>query len=704
MTRIAPDQEWWTAEEIAASGLPDLPASKRGVNTLAERQNWRADPVFARRRQGRGGGWEYSWKLFPLAAQTRLLKQADPARPEEGLGDRDEAWRWFEELPEAAKTKARERLEVIRKVEALEPTLSRYLAVHQIASLEGIAARTIWNWLGRVEGLRADDRLPHLAPRHRAVKRQVERLAYDPEFFDWLKSDYLRPAGPSFSSCYRRAVRQAQKHGWAWLPERTMRRRFDELVSMPTQELARKGIEALKRLYPAQTRDKTALRAMEVVNADFHKFDVFVRWPGETRPVRPQMVAFQDVYSGRILSWRLDLTANSTAVMLAAGDMIEDWGLPEHVVLDNGREFAAKLITGGTPNRFRGKVREEDIPGLLVALGCQIHWTTPYSGQSKPVERAFRDMCDAIAKDPRFDGAWTGNRPDAKPEDYGRHAVPLEKFLQVVAEGIEEHNLRQGRRSEVAWGRSFAEVFAESYEQSPIRKATEAQRRLWLLGAEGLRAQSRTGLVKFMGNEYWAAWMHDIAGQRVIARFDPADLHAGIHVYGADNAYLGHAPCKLKGGFLSIEDARAHSRARNEWIKAERRALAAHRKLTARELGADLDALPGTETAPIEAKVVRPVFDRRPRPQPAPAPDPALESAQAAVIADLDARRRRDQQPQASETERERFARALELQGRITSGEPLAPEQERWLRMYSSTSEFRAQRMLFEEFGEAYLG
>ena len=67
------------------------------------------------------------------------------------------------------------------------------------------------------------------------------------------------------------------------------------------------------------------------------------------------------------------------------------------------------------------------------------------------------------------------------------------EFLTVLAEGIEEHNTRQGRRSEVAWGRSFAEVFEESYAIAPIRKATEAQRRLWLMGAERLSADKGLG-------------------------------------------------------------------------------------------------------------------------------------------------------------------------------------------------------------------
>jgi hypothetical protein len=254
------------------------------------------------------------------------------------------------------------------------------------------------------------------------------------------------------------------------------------------------------------------------------------------------------------------------------------------------REFAAKSITGGAATRYRFKLRDDDPLGLFAVIGCQIVWATPYSGQSKPIERALRDMCDAIARDPQLDGAWTGSRPDAKPEDYGSRAVPLEEFTRVVAQGIEEHNTRQGRRSEVACGRSFAEVFDASYAVAPIRKATAAQRRLWLMGAEGLRADSR-GEVRLMENRYWAPWMAGIAGERVIVRLDPADLHAGVHVYSADNRYLGAAECRHKGGFPSGEDARIRARARAEWMRAENRAAAAHRKLTARELGLDLDAL-----------------------------------------------------------------------------------------------------------------
>lgn len=705
MTELTPEQEWWTASEIADAKLPHLPATRKGVELLAKRNNWRCYPHLARRRSGRGGGWEYSWRLFPSMAQRKLLVAITQAsQPTSSVEmDRDEAWDWFDRMPDAVKTEAHARLLILQKVEALEPALGKNAAVNAIASIEKPSPRTIWNWFSMVEFVREDDRLPYLAPRHRAAKRKDTKKDMSPEFFDLLKSDYLRSSGPSFSTAYRRATRAAEANGWTYLPEATVRRRFKATVSRETQILARKGVDALKRFYPAQTRDKTALHAMEAVNADFHKFDVFVRWPlmpGEDKPYigRPQMVAFQDIFSGRILAWRVDQTPNAEAVRLVAGDMLDDYGIPEHILLDNGREFAAKALTGGSPTRYRFKVREDDLPGLFTALGCKIHWATPYSGQSKPIERAFRDMCDNIAKDPRFDGAYTGNRPDAKPEDYGSRAINLDEFLSVLSEGIEEHNMREGRRSEVAFGRSFAEVFDASYAEAPIKKATEAQRRLWLMGAEGLRGDSKSGQLRFLGNEYWSPWMSEIAGSRVIARFDPAALWDGLHVYSSENEYLGLAQCKLKSGFFDIEEARAHSKARRAWLNAEKTALAAHRRLKASEIGDVLNRIDAPATPDkVEAKVVRPVF-RKPDPEPKAKPQPDVDEAQASIVADL-ASRRPVKEPE--ESARERFKRALDLERKQQEGGEITKDQQRWLSSYQNTPEYAAERLLWEDFGDA---
>lgn len=710
MTERSPRQEWWSAGEIADAALPDLPPTRQGVEKLIKRQGWRESGQ-ARKREGRGGGWEYHWSLFPVRARRVILPPLESDAKGAARAGRDEAWAWFEGLPAPVQEKARVRLDAIQRVEALVGHGdAKQRAVHLVGNALDIPARTIWAWFALIDGVRVDDRLPYLAPRHRAATARAAQVHADPDWWNTLKSDYLRPAKRSFAVCYRSACKVAEAKGWVTLPERTARRRFEDEVSRFTITLCRDGLDALKRLYPPQVRDKSALRPLEVVNADFHKFDVFVEWPRERgqneAPYvgRPQMVAFQDVYSGRILAWRVDQAPNALAVQLAAGDMIEAWGIPEHVLLDNGREFAAKSLTGGAPTRYRFKVREDDVPGLFVSLGCEIHWATPYAGQSKPIERAFRDMCDAIAKDPRFDGAYTGPNPMAKPEDYGSRAVPLEQFLAVLAEGVEEHNTRANRRSEVAMGRSFAEVFDEAYATSMPRKATEAQRRLWLLGAEKLRADTRTGVVRFMGNEYWDAWMGEIAGQPLIARFDPADLWSGLHLYSAENAYLGHAPAKAKVGFLDMEEARAHAKARRDWMNKEKAAAAAHRRFTAAQIGSDLDLVPAASPgAAVEAKVVRGMFGGQPdrRAIPATAPSAEQTAAHAAVVADLASRR---PVPAPVDDQREAFRRALELDRAIERGEAVTADQRRWLERFKQTPGYRAELSVWQDFGDAIFG
>lgn len=701
---VTPAQIWWTARELAAAALPDMPRAQTGVDAMISRQGWRGDPHHARRRAGRGGGWEYHWKLLPLNAQKRLLADAAP-RGAAADKSRDEIWEWFEGLPETVKAKAEARLAIIGKVEALEGAgATRFLAVAEVARLEDISERTIWNWLSSIDGVRREDRLAHLAPRHRGARRKATKGQYSPEFWDFLKADYLRLEQPSFTSCYRRATRVAGENGWDVLPERTMRRRLYAEVSKPSLILARKGVDALKAMYPAQTRDKTCLHAMEAVNADFHKFDVFVRWPryegdNEGEILRPQMMALQDIYSGRVLAWRVDRTPNKSCVALAIGDMVETFGIPDHVLLDNGREFANKFLTGQAQTRHRFKIKDDDIPGILVSLGCEIHWATPYSGQSKPIERAFRDMCDAIAKDPRFAGAYTGNRPEAKPENYGARAIELDEFLHVLAEGIEEHNTRRGRKSASAMGRSFIETFDASYASAPISKATEAQRRLWLMGAEGLKADAKNGLIRFMKNEYWSPWMTEIAGQRVVARFDPEDFKTGLHIYALTGEYMGHADPRDISGFFDLAEARAHGKARRDWQRAERAALEAHRRLSITEISAHLDGSAPPPTKPAAAKVVRPVFKAKPA---APQVDPALEAAQQALVADLN--KARAARPVEDETPLTRFRRALEIEAAVTGGKPVSRDEECWLSSYQTQPEYRAQMKLFEDFGEGMFG
>ncbi len=709
MTVIAPSQEWWTTDALAASGLPDVPETRRGVDDMVRRDDWRAHPQFARRRAGRGGGWEYHWKLFPLRAQTALLKAAATGHgPDELAMGRGEAWAWFDGLPEKVKAEARDRLRVIQQVEQLAGPLGKFVAVASVAREAKVGRSTIWTWYALIEGVDPADWLPYLAPRHRAAKGRRAKAECSPQFLDWLKAGFLRLGGPSFAASYDDAVAICKRQGLTYLAPRTARRWMDANVPYVTQVFAREGERGLAKCFPPQIRDRSTLTALEGVNADCHKIDVFVQWPGIEKPVRPQIAAFQDLYSNKILSWRVDLDPNKVAVMSAFGELIETYGVPKHCLFDNGHEFANKWLTGGTPTRFRFKVREDDPLGVLPLLGIKVHWATPAHGQAKPIERGFRDFAGRIAKDPRFAGAYVGNRPDAKPEDYGSRAIPLAEFLAVLEERVRDHNARPGRLTDTAKGRSFDDTFAESYASAPIRKATPEQHRLWLMGQEKRTLHRTHGSLNLFKNGYWADWMNEHAGEDILARFDPENLHAGVHIYTLAGGYLGQAECREKVGFFDLVGARLHAKVQRARRKAEKQLLDAMRPVSVQDLARELDAAPRPETPLVEAKVVemaparraKPLFERE---MPVPVADDAAEARREALVVEFRQKEAVEAQP-AAESPADRFRRALAIEARSEAGQPIGSAEADWLKIYRETPEYTRQRMLFDDFGDAALG
>lgn len=710
-------KSWWTATEIAGAALPDLPTTRQGVEAVIKAEEWRAQPALARKRSGRGGGWEYHWRLFPVAAQRQLLahEKAEPSSAEPKMS-RDEAWEYFDGLPALVKIKARMRLTILQEVDSLAVAMAKNAAVDFISEQRSISSRTIWNWFSLVDNVDPADWLAYLAPMNRKGANRSQKKAADTQFYTWLKADYLRIGGGSFASSYRRVVRLCEAQGIKYLTETTARRWIERAVPRISRVFMREGEKGLLRCFPPQIRDRSSLSALEGVNADCHKIDVFVSWPGFEKPIRPQIVAFQDLYSGKFLSWRVDVDPNKVAVMSAFRELLEKWGIPTHCLFDNGREFANKWLTGGAPTRFRFKVAEDEPLGVLSLLGVQIHWATPGHGQAKPIERGFRDFADDIARDPRFHGAYTGHKPDAKPENYMSKAIDLELFLQVVAEGIAEHNARVGRRTDAAQGRSFDETFAASYEAAPIRKATEEQLRLCLMAAEVRKLHATHGRMTLHKNGYWADWMNELAGQKIVARFNPENLHAGVYVYSLEGEYLGYAECQDKAGFFDLASAQSAARENSRRLREQRRVAKSLRPLSVGGLSDDLNNLPKREEVTLESKVVklaelneiqrleeRKLGTKRERPLPAPTSTPDQEQ-NLLEFRKRFAAKQAEKAVDVADSARGRFHQALELERRMEIGSPVGVEEEEWLKGYQETAEYKAEKKVHQAFKSGSAG
>ncbi|MGE6741754.1 transposase domain-containing protein [Allorhizobium pseudoryzae] len=567
--------DWLTSSELAQAALPDMPQTRQGIETMIAQRGWRATDK-ARKRAGRGGGFEYHISLLPEAARMRLTL-ATSLQEGETIEDaqvrRNALWSRFNRLSKAQKTVCEKRFQVLVRVEDLvqQPSISRTAAIAMVTHEAGVTKSAYYEWRQMTCGLDRADWLAALAPSTATNSGLVtEEIECHPTAWSVLKSDFLRPEKPSFSACYRRVAATAKREGWGALPsERTLRRKLDREVSKAVQTMARDGKDKAKGLYPAQRRSRTHLHAMQLVNMDGHKLDVFVRVPWSNEPKRMFLVGIQDLFSGKILAFRLTEAETWESVRLTIGDMVESYGIPDGIYLDNGRAFASKWITGQTRKRFRFKVREEDPMGLLTTLGVNVTWTLPYSGQSKPIERAWRDLTDVISRHPAVAGAYTGPNTNEKPENYMKRAIPLADFQAHCSARIAEHNAQAGRRAKACAGRSFDETFAASLAQPTtiVRWPTSAQKVLWLLASEAVTLRKGSGEVHFQGNRYWSPELNQHSGKKVVLRFDPDRLHDPIKVYDLKDRLICDAACIDDTGFNDQDAARRHNRTRKTHLK-----------------------------------------------------------------------------------------------------------------------------------------
>lgn len=604
--------------------------SKRALEMRAAKEAWPFQEVAVRGGKRR----LYSLASLPAELHTAVLLKRTPvsatathersARRTWSQEQIKSAWQSYERRPTAQKDIATRRQRALLAIDALvrESGMGLLQArAHVAAQLQregfrGGSPASLARWAADVEGADRKDWIALLVPDYMGRTSTVE---IPQPAWDTFKADYLRLSAPSATSCYERLERTAAQKGWTLPSLRSFERRIEREIPRQVQILAREGDEALMRTYPAQERDRSVFHALQAVNADGHKFDVFVRF-GNGVVARPIMVGVQDLASGKLLGWRLAETESADLARLAFMDVVKRYGIPEKVWLDNGRGFASKMLTGGVANRFRFKVREEDPTGVLVNLGMEIHWATPYHGQAKPIERAWRDLCDRVARHPAFEGAYTGNKVDAKPENYGTRAIKIEQFVAVLEQEIAAHNARTGRLAKVCAGRSFDQVFSESYAVAPIRKATEEQLRQMLLAAEVVHANSQDGSVRLGGNRYWCEALAGHAGQRLTLRFDPDNLHTSVVAYTMAGVFVGEADCIAAVGFADTQAAKEHSRARKQYRRSAKDMLKAERRMDAAAVAAQLPA-PPPEYLP-EANVISPMFGGRAK-RPEPIEEPA---------------------------------------------------------------------------------
>lgn len=614
-------QQWISPAQCV--GLAGMPGTLQGVHKMAKREGW----TWRKREGVQGNAIEFSLTALPPTAQVQFIKQTGcvvvsgksyALKNAQDTYCREVLWNRWESATEKQRQAAQKKTEAVLAVVTLVETgIEAVTAFDAVAETHDASVASVRRWYYTARKYAREDWMVALLSQYgKSIEtRRKKEADCDQQAWDFFLADFLRPERPAMRTVYARLCEAAKANGWTIPSLSSMRRKLAREVPVERQVLLREGEHAVMRLFPSQERTVADLSAMQWVNGDGYQHNVFVRWfNGEV--IRPKTWIWQDVKTRKILAWRTDVSENSDSIRLSLSDVIERYGIPKELTIDNTMAAANKWTTGGVPNRYRFKVKEDDPIGIIPMLGINLHWTSVLygrgHGQAKPVERAFSHggLGEVVDKHPALAGAHTGPNPMDKPDNYGERVIEAEEFLAVLAEGIAFWNRQAGRNTEMCRGvLSFDEAFEEHYQQATVRKATPEQRRLLLLPAEAVRiSESGTfvmeagGKVQSRKNRYFSERLLGIKPNKIVVRFDPQNLHQNVLCYTLDGRFICEATCIEKTGFGDTQAAREHKRKRNQFVKSIKEAAKAERRMSALEAA---ELMPETvPPEPPESRVV----------------------------------------------------------------------------------------------------
>lgn len=339
---------------------------------------------------------------------------------------------------------------------------SQFLSHHEAETGEHLGRRTLYLWdskwrKGGLLGL--VDRRGSLAP-------GPSPLAPDP-FLEEIKRLYLTTRRLKLTVCHEVACTKAAERGWTVRGYKTCQRAIDQIPRAVLLKM-RFGEEAfVNEAEPFIDRDYTTLASNELWNADHHQFDVTVTHEGQF--IRPWLTMFQDVRSRKLLAWGVYANSpNSDSIFAVIRKAIAEHGVPQKLLIDNGKDFDCAALNGRTKKdrwakrTVRIELPEKRAAGLFAGLGIETIHALPYHGQSKPVERWFGWL---ESRTPVWE-TYCGNAPQNRPQDLQLQlergkAPTLAEFAAWFDELVGKYNASHEHGGQGMDGQAPDQVYAE---------------------------------------------------------------------------------------------------------------------------------------------------------------------------------------------------------------------------------------------------
>lgn len=531
-----------------------------------------------------GKRYEITLSSLPESARARYILEHQPTQqpatlpavqPEVITHDAYESiWETYITKPGSVQEEARRRVKILDEFKALLKSGCKQKDALKIITsrYERVSKPTIWRWQEKTEGHTRQYWEALLAPDYQGRSRsEIPKAAWD-----FFIQHYLHQGKPDASVIHRLTCQAANEHGWGNLPScKTFERRIKADIPENALILARQGVTALRQSLPHLKRDYTTLKLHELWESDGRKADIFCRWPDGTI-CRPMVVIWREVRTRVVLSVRIYTTTNTALIIESLESALyRAQAIPEGMILDNGRDYASKSLTGGQKTRYRFTIKENEPIGALTRLGIAVHWATPYHGAAKPIESFWGKL--ARSTDCLFPKAYTGRNPVERPEDtHQNHAIPVEQFAARLVQAIHEyhHTVHGGQGMQ---GKTPLQLYEELSRTHQPRQPTSAQLRSIRPVVKRLKLRDQYcfefKLEGFGTVTYIPAESMDLRrGREYDVLPDHANPKAPALVYDGEK-YLGDAHYQVHTPFLDKDAGRETMRARSSSVKNSKKTL-----------------------------------------------------------------------------------------------------------------------------------
>ncbi|PCI03879.1 MAG: hypothetical protein COB78_05860 [Hyphomicrobiales bacterium] len=582
-------KDWLTASEISILKLRGMPQSKRGVLQLIDRENWsERGEKLARKRNGKGGGFEYAIENLPAASRHDLAIKRHKAAIPDGVEVMTPAT-----VPDdfsqhqTIRRDARLELLAIFKIFYVKCGLSQRSAEFEFsrsynanavkipswvrAELKSVSAASLQRW----RALRNKGQLHDLGGKYGHAKKSILARAGGGEVANFIGALIVKQ--PHLTADHISDIVEAEYGSDLVLGD-------GELVTLPPIRTFQRFIADWK------AEHNTAL--IKITNPD--KFNSAIKFSGEnmnshvvrlnqlweidaspadtlTKDGRRNTYAVVDIFCRRMLINSTDTPRTQTMLSLIRR-AIKEWGVPEVVRIDNGSDFTS----------YEAK-------RAFNSLGIELDITHAFSPWEKgTVERHIKTMQHGLMPLlPGFIGHNVADRKvieerkafsarlgkdDASTFTVDLTADELQNYIDRWVRDKYQHSTHKGICDETPFNK------AASFNGTIKRIENDRALDLLLMpiaGKNGHRTVTKFGIR--LDNGHFISAALD-PGQEVFIRHDPEDMGRIYCFEKDDGAFIAEAICPDRLGVdpkeAIIAVRREQARRIAEEVKPLRREIA----------------------------------------------------------------------------------------------------------------------------------